>query len=206
MAEAGRGYAPTHSALLELREEQQVMQEGYRFLDEKRLLLAAEIIRQTQDYEAQRGRFNEMHRQASAALRKTVRRHGLEGTAVYPVAPLDASEIRLHRRSFLGVTLIQPETSLQAEHSAAAAENPSPEARHCATRFRTLLEQSALLAAITGNLHRLLEEYRRTERRARALEDVLLPEIREALHELEAHLEDVDQEEAVRVRLDYSQQ
>ncbi|HKJ10734.1 MAG TPA: V-type ATP synthase subunit D [Gammaproteobacteria bacterium] len=205
MPEAG-GHAPTHSALLELREEQQVMQEGYRFLDEKRLLLAAEIVRRIRDYEAQRERFNEMHRQASAALRQTVRRHGLEGTAVYPAAPLDASEIRLQRRSFLGVTLIQPETTLQAEQPAGPAENPSPEARHCATRFRTLLEQNVILAAITGNLHRLLEEYRRTERRARALEDVLLPEIRESLHELEAHLEDIEQEEAVRVRLDYSQQ
>ena len=205
MAEAG-GHAPTHSALLELREEQQVMQEGYRFLDEKRLLLAAEIIRQIQEYEAQRQRFEELHRQAGATLRQTVRRHGLEGTAVYPAAPLDASEIRLERRSFLGVTLLRPQIELRTDTPAGPAENPSPEARHCAARFRALLEQSATLAAITGNLHRLLEEYRRTERRARALEDVLLPEIREALHELEAHLEDIEQEEAVRVRLDYSQQ
>ncbi|MEJ2688106.1 MAG: V-type ATP synthase subunit D [Gammaproteobacteria bacterium] len=142
MAEAG-GHAPTHSALLELREEQQVMQEGYRFLDEKRLLLAAEILRQIQEYEAQRQRFQEMHRQAAATLRQTVRRHGLEGTAVYPAAPLDASEIRLERRSFLGVTLLRPQMELRADTPAGPAENPSPEARHCAARFRTRLEQSA---------------------------------------------------------------
>ncbi|MGA7800292.1 MAG: V-type ATP synthase subunit D [Gammaproteobacteria bacterium] len=205
MPDTGASYAPTHSALLELREEQQVMQEGYRFLDEKRLLLAAEIIRQIQDYERQREHFNELHRQASAALRQSVRRHGLEGTTVYPAAPLDDSEMRLQGRSFLGVALVRPEVTLKAERPAAPAENPSPEARHCGARFLVLLEHSATLAAITGNLHRLLEEYRRTERRARALEDVLLPEIREALHELEAHLEDIEQEEAVRVRLDYSQ-
>jgi len=203
MAELGGDRAPTHSALLELREERQVMQEGYRFLDEKRLLLAAEILRQLQDYERLRRAFDDHHRDAADALRGAVRRHGLEGTLVYPAAPLDASEIRVKRRGFLGVTLASPEVTLEHDREIPAAENPSPEARHCATRFHALLSQAGELAAVTANLHRLLEEYRKTERRARALEDVLLPELDEALHELETHLEDLEQEEAVRVRLDY---
>ena len=47
---------------------------------------------------------------------------------------------------------------------------------------------------------RLIEEYRRTERRARALENVLLPEIDHSLKFIEEQLDAVDQEEAVRVR------
>ena len=43
---------PTHSALLELREERQGMQEGYHFLDEKRLVLAAQIMRELSLYKA----------------------------------------------------------------------------------------------------------------------------------------------------------
>jgi V/A-type H+-transporting ATPase subunit D len=62
------------------------------------------------------------------------------------------------------------------------------------------MEQSATLAGIAGNLERLRHEYRRTERRARALEDVLLPEITGTIYELEARLEEVEQEEAIRVR------
>ncbi|MBF0418470.1 MAG: hypothetical protein HQL86_09515, partial [Magnetococcales bacterium] len=54
---------------------------------------------------------------------------------------------------------------------------------------------------LSGNLQRLLTEYRRTERRARALEDVILPELDEAIHEMEIRLEELDQEEAIRVRL-----
>ena len=50
---------------------------------------------------------------------------------------------------------------------------------------------------------RLAAEYRRTERRARALEDVILPEIEGTLREVESHLEEVDQEEAIRTRLHY---
>jgi vacuolar-type H+-ATPase subunit D/Vma8 len=39
-----------------------------------------------------------------------------------------------------------------------------------------------------------------TARRARALEDVLLPELSATLAELDARLEEVEQEEAIRVR------
>ena len=55
-------------------------------------------------------------------------------------------------------------------------------------------------AASAGNLERLAAEYRRTERRARALENVLLPEIERALRTTEEHLEQADREEAVRIR------
>ena len=43
-------------------------------------------------------------------------------------------------------------------------------------------------------------EYQRTERRARALEDVLLPELEETTRQIDGHLEALDLEEAVRFR------
>ena len=59
---------------------------------------------------------------------------------------------------------------------------------------------AARLAVLTGNLERLRVEYLRTSRRARALEDVLLPEIDERLGVIDNALEEQEREEAVRVR------
>jgi V/A-type H+-transporting ATPase subunit D len=56
------------------------------------------------------------------------------------------------------------------------------------------------MSACAGNLRRLAREYTRTERRARALENVVLPEIDVSLRFVEEQLDAVDQEEAVRVR------
>ncbi|MCA1804465.1 MAG: V-type ATP synthase subunit D [Xanthomonadaceae bacterium] len=67
--------------------------------------------------------------------------------------------------------------------------------------FHFLLLRARDLALPSGNLYRLMDDYRRTERRARALEDVLLPETRVAIRQLEEQLDDQDQEEAIRVRL-----
>ncbi|NCF58701.1 MAG: ATPase, partial [Gammaproteobacteria bacterium] len=77
---------------------------------------------------------------------------------------------------------------------------PSGEVRRLAAAFRDVLEAAAPLAAITANLRRLIREYRRTERRVRALENVVLPEIHQDLAVMEEHLDLGDQEEVIRVR------
>ena len=56
------------------------------------------------------------------------------------------------------------------------------------------------MAAAQTNLERLISEYTRTERRARALENVMLPEIDDSLRFVNEQLEAVDLEEALRVR------
>ena len=43
--------APTRAAVLELRAERVIVEEAYDFLDEKRLVLAAELLRQLNRYE-----------------------------------------------------------------------------------------------------------------------------------------------------------
>lgn len=192
----------TPSALMELREERQVVKDGYRFLDEKRLLLAAEILRQLERYESLQRDYLQRHRAAAAALADAAARHGLQGLQVHPAAEADEAALQQQPRRFLGVPLVECALSLP-EVQTDVAVDPSPEARRCARLFRELTLQSAPLAAIAGNLERLLKEYRRTERRARALEDVLLPELEQALNEMVIRLEELDQEEAVRVRLDY---
>ena len=78
--------------------------------------------------------------------------------------------------------------------------NPSPEARACRAAFAALLAAAVPLAAVTGNLERLSQEYRRSVRRARALQDVLLPELGRSIHGIETRLEELEQEEAVLMR------
>ena len=67
-------------------------------------------------------------------------------------------------------------------------------------RFNQLVTLAAEQALVAANLRRLVVEYRKTERRARALENVLLPEIDNSIRFMEEQLEAVEQEEALRVR------
>jgi len=198
--------AATKSAALALADERALMRQGYRFLDEKRVLLAAELLRRLQAHRAREAALLTQMREAAAALRSALQRHGLEGLQAYPAAEAAAAPATT-RQGFLGVPLLEATLAPPAGPDAAGdaadrrAVDPSPEARACRAAFQALLAPLAGLAASVGNLERLGAEYRRTERRARALENVLLPEVERALKTIDEHLELADQEETVRIRM-----
>jgi V/A-type H+-transporting ATPase subunit D len=207
-----REIIPTHSAYLELKAERGGMQEGYRFLDEKRLILASEILAVLKDYEATQARWESARQTALIAVRGALGRHGLEELAVYPSALPPQCRPRITTRSVLGVRIEEVDgdavpdavldqgTQRDQRQGPLQAINPSPEAERCRSAFAPLVPLAARLAILTGNLERLRSEYIRTARRARALEDVLLPEIDDTLREIDTALEELEREEAVRVR------
>ena len=175
------------------------MHEGYVFLDEKCLLLAGEILRQLALH-AQLQRAADAAQQAAlVALQAAVARHGLQGLQVYPAASLDDGPLMLQSSSLMGVRLQQGRWPAAAG-AAAPAVDASPEAEACRQAFAAVLAASTPLAAVAGNLERLSAEYRRSVRRARALQDVMLPELDRALVDIEGRLEELEQEDAVWMR------
>jgi len=195
-----RDVTPTHSAFLELKEERAGMQEGYGFLDEKRLILASEILSELARYEEEMADFRRVYQAAGRSLQAAIARHGLEGVEIYPPAPALGVELRLRERSVLGVTVHGVECEVGEQEPPPESVEQSPEADACRDAFLDLVPRAARLAARVGNLERLRSEYTRTARRARALEDVLLPEMDETLRAIDSALEELDREEAVRVR------
>jgi V/A-type H+-transporting ATPase subunit D len=100
----------------------------------------------------------------------------------------------------LGVTLHDLIEGDRQPQSAPPSVADSPEADRCRCAFQALIPRIARLAAMVGNLQRLRADYARTARRARALEDVLLPEIDDTLRAVESALEELEREEVVRAR------
>jgi len=192
---------PTRSAYLDLQEEQVGMQEGYRFLDEKRLVLAAETLKELEHYEAVKQDFMDLYHHAGSLLQAAVMRHGISGLEIYPVNNNRWNNLQKSTYSVLGLPVNKLSLQENTMQSAiATALNASPEANETAELFSRLVEKAVVLAASNANLVRLYEEYRQTSRRARALEDVLLPEIKQTLAHIDASLEEMDTEEIVRVR------
>ncbi len=192
---------PTKSAALALADERDMMRQGYEFLDEKRMLLASEILDQLRIYEERKTRFMESLRDARYALADAVERHGIDNLQVYPPRALEPATPERSESSFLGVPMVAYGFEPEPGEHAFPPIDPSREADECVQAFAELLAPLAELAATSSNLHRLAEEYRRTEKRARALENVLLPEVGERLKRINEHLETFEQEEAIRARL-----
>jgi V/A-type H+-transporting ATPase subunit D len=191
--------SPTRAVVLELKDEQRAMHEGYVFLDEKCLLLAGEILRELERHAALERAMLDAHEAALKALQAAVGRHGLEDLQVYPA--LDQSDATLAREasSIMGVRL-QHITWRPSDTATRPSVEASPEGEACRRAFVALIEAAEPLAAVGGNLERLSFEYRRSVRRARALQDVLLPELDRAVYGIEGRLEELEQEDAISMR------
>jgi V/A-type H+-transporting ATPase subunit D len=190
---------PTRSVVLELKDERRAMHEGYVFLDEKCLLLAGEIQRELAQYAQLQQAFGNVWDAAVAALQAAVARHGLDGLQVYPPANFEHCDVQRAPRSLMGVRLQDAHLRAAALPAPPAADR-SPEAEACRIAFARLVEAAVPLAAVAGNLERLSVEDRRAVRRARALQDVLLPELDRDVYEIETRLEELEQEDAIWMR------
>ncbi|MDH4047908.1 MAG: V-type ATP synthase subunit D [Gammaproteobacteria bacterium] len=200
MPELSRALTISRSAFLELREELRLVNDGYEFLDEKRILIAAEMLRQRESYREAHRRFDRLCRKAADALRDAAADQGLDGLQVYPSAELVDARLKTVARPYVGQVMLETKLEFGEERATYAAPRSTPEVRECRESFRRILEMSAEIAALSANLRRLTHEYRRTERRVRALENVVLPEIHSDLAAMEEHLDLIDQEEVIRVR------
>jgi V/A-type H+/Na+-transporting ATPase subunit D len=202
MPDGRRELASTRVALLELKDEQQLVQEGYRLLDEKRILLAGEIRRQLTSLRAHRRELGQAEQAARAAFEAALRRHGLDSLAVHAPASLAQEALVPGQSRLLGLTLL--EARLRPPGGAVPhgmpADAASAEVRECARAWRELLAHLVALAACEVSLRRLTREYVRTERRTRAIENILLPEIESAVRFVEELLDGLDQEEFARLR------
>jgi V/A-type H+-transporting ATPase subunit D len=195
--------SPTRAALLELQDERHAMREGYVFLDEKCLLLAGEMLRQLGRHAVLERGLRAAHAAALHALRAALARHGLDGLQVQIATELGQAPLRRTASALMGVQLLQAEWG--AATGAAVppdepAPAPSPELRACRRVFADLIAAAAPLAAVVGNLERLSQEYRRSVRRARALQDVLLPELDRDIAEIQTRIDELEQQDAIWMR------
>jgi V/A-type H+-transporting ATPase subunit D len=194
-----REVLPTRSAAIELADERKLMRQGYEFLDEKRMLLATEMLRQLREYQQGSERLIAATHSAGEALAAAVERHGLDQLQVYPV-PDAPSAPDHHRTLFLGLAILSARQPAKPDAAAPAAIDPSPEAKACRAAFERLIWLAADIGLRAGNLARLAREYRRTERRAKALEKVLLPEVEDAMKRVDEQLDTMEREETIRTR------
>jgi V/A-type H+-transporting ATPase subunit D len=107
--------------------------------------------------------------------------------------------VRVEPRPLLGVVTLVAQV-IGEPGTAPAAVNPSPEAEVLRAAQRRVAGKLVELAAVSVTLARLLAEYRRTVRRVRALQDVLLPELDADIADIDTRLEDLEREDAIAMR------
>ncbi|GKY88750.1 V-type ATP synthase subunit D [Sinisalibacter aestuarii] len=191
---------PTRGAALSLAEDQRFLENGYEFLDEKRMLLASTLLEELAAWRAASAEYDAAMQTAVATLKSALGRHGFDSLALYPTGDGAADGLALTSRNFLGLGLLQPVMASWEPPKPMPAPDASDAAEACRSAFAALVPLAIRTALHRRNILRLIREYRATERRARALENVILPETVATLNAVTEYLDQSDQEEALRIR------
>ena len=191
---------PTRGAALALVEEKSLIETGFGFLDEKRVLLATNLLRELKEWQQVSEAYQTENESAATALKSAIYRHGLESVQIYPAPQVKVESISLKVKNYLGVKLASELVLDWQVEPVIGAVDSSTQAEDCRQAFAKLVPLAAELALRQSNIVRLIKEYRATERRARALENVLLPEATAALRKITDFLDEADMEEAIRIR------
>jgi V/A-type H+-transporting ATPase subunit D len=150
--ELTRTHTASRSAFLELQDEKKLVNDGYEFLDEKRILLAAELLRQREAWRRARATFMERWDEAAKLVPVAVGDQGLEGLRVHPRHTLGGAGLEISERPYVGQVLLEATLDAGSNELSRDPVRPSRDVRRLADAFRGLLEAAAPLAAVTANL------------------------------------------------------
>jgi len=190
---------PSKTALLERREELTLVSEGKSVLEERRDILARELLDLIKHCETLANAFEQQQQKAWQALQYAILRHG--STALSGFQAQDSGHSPGWKmRNRVGVAWLEA-TKLPESSSPLIPRSwhNSPELKTAMNAFSKLQFAAFELAQTENNLLRMSRAFKAVQQRVNALEHIVLPETIEAIKFIEEGLEQIDREQMVNV-------
>jgi V/A-type H+-transporting ATPase subunit D len=190
----------TRASLLQLRQSLTEAREGHALLERKREVLLREVWELMRAARQHEGRVRDRFAAAHAALRGARLDAGGETVRWALLAPSARTTCRVDVRNLMGVALPSVALTVVPERLTTSAGGTPVALDATRRRWLEVAEVLAVWAETYGSVWRVAAELARTQRRVAALEQVLIPELEEAIRAIEATLEEADREGFVRTK------
>jgi len=172
---------PTKSSLLRVKRDFAFAREGSELLEQKRQVLALELIQRLQHVRAVHREVDERLSAAHKTLRKALACVGAAQMAGESLGITDTHEIGVSTRRVMGINLPGLRVSVKPVGPEFAPGGGAVQADDVMKRFHEALEAIARLAEVENAVVRLSRELKKTQRRVNALNKVVLPDYSETL-------------------------
>ena len=191
----------TKSNVLRIKEELEFALEGYDLLEQKREVLVMEVMILIEDFRQCKKDVEESLLAAYENLKKARVILGEKRVRKAALAAVSSEDIRIRDRSIMGIVV--PLVSFSYTKSI-RNQYGFQDTSHCldetVKQFYSCLEKLARLAQIEITLWRLVNELKKTQRRANALNNIFIPEYRDTIKYLEDNLEEKEREEIFQLK------
>jgi V/A-type H+/Na+-transporting ATPase subunit D len=192
---------PTRSNLLRTKQDLRFAREGFEILDQKREVLAKELVSQANEAEELQDRMEKMLAEAYRVLEKAMLTMGREHVEWAALAVHKTVEVQLKFHGVMGIELPLVESNGKPPEMSYSLGDTSVSLDQASAAFREILSLIPDLSRLVTTVWRLAIELRKTQRRVNALEYIFIPEYEETIAYIESSLEEREREETFTLKL-----
>ncbi len=190
---------PTKGNLINTKKSLALAKLGYELMDRKRNILIREMMSLIDTAKSIRGEIEETYRNAYLSLRRANITMGICEEISHTVPVEDG--VKITYRSVMGVEL--PAVSLEQKapqiYYGFSATNSQLDAAYIA--FDKVKQLTAALAELENSVYRLANAIKKTQRRANALKNIVIPRFEETVKYITDSLDEKDREEFSRLKV-----
>ena len=190
---------PTKGNLIAAKHSRGLAQTGFELMDRKRNILIRELMGMMDTAKELQGQIDTVFTQAYAALQAANIRLGICDRIAEAVEVDDSLTLRY--RSVMGVELPRiPGQSPPPRPEYGLGETCS-ELDDCYLKFHKVKELTRRLAEVETSIYRLADAIKKTQKRANALENIVIPGLDETIRFITDALEEKEREEFARLKV-----
>ncbi len=190
---------PTKGNLLNIKKSLSLASLGYDLMDRKRNILIREMMTLIDTAQMVRDQIDETYRRAYRALQRAHVALGVCGEAA-ATTPIETG-ITITYRSVMGVEL--PHITIDSQEGEAhyGLQNTNSQLDQAFVCFSRCKELTVVLAEVENSIYRLAVSIKKTQCRANALKNIIIPGFQENIHFISNALEEKEREEFSRLKV-----
>lgn len=190
---------PTKGSLMAVQKSLALSTLGFDLMDRKRNILIREMMMLIDRAKELRGEISSTYAEAYEALMEANMTLGIVQDVAKAV-PVDDG-IAIQYRSVMGVEIPNVQLAEQKLELCYGLGHTNSRFDKAFVCFRRVKAITAILAEVENSVYRLANAIQKTQRRANALENILIPRYRETAKFITAALEEKDREEFSRMKV-----
>ena len=190
---------PTKGNLIAAKHSRALARNGYELMDRKRNILIRELMGMMDTAKELQEQIDTVFTEAYAALQEANIRLGICDRIAEAVEVDNSLELRY--RSVMGVELPHIPGQSPAPRPEYGLGETCSELDECYLKFHRVKALTRRLAEVETSIYRLADSIRKTQKRANALENIVIPNLDETVRFITEALEEKEREEFARLKV-----
>jgi V/A-type H+-transporting ATPase subunit D len=195
--------SPTKGNLLNSKKSLQLAKMGYDLMDRKRSILIREMMMLVDKVKVLRDDITDVYAEAYLALQQA----NISLGVVSEISSAVTIEEGVHivYRSVMGVEIPSVSCAERAVDFEYGFEDSNSKLDEATIRFNQVKKMTILLSEIDNSIYRLARAIQKTQKRANALQNIVLPNLKADIKYIAESLEEKEREEFTRLKVIKSQ-